>query len=73
MLTSMQESLIALFNTVNGEASLMDPYDPNNNDKLADLDNQLKGIALKLQASGLQMDEVGQWVEPSDKTYDYTE
>ena len=70
-MTSEQDALIAQFKAANAEASSLEGCDPGNDAQLQTLGHQMRDLALKLQASGLQMDMFGEWTTPTDRTFDY--
>jgi hypothetical protein len=61
VVTADQDRVIAEFHKLNAQASSMEGCDPANGDTLTDLDTQMAKLRLLLEASGLAMDEVGQW------------
>lgn len=62
-MTDEQKAMIAQFKAANDGANALDQYDPENFSTLADLDATLKLLTRKLEASGMRLNEVGQWVK----------
>jgi hypothetical protein len=59
--TADQDRVIAELYKLNAQASSLEGCDPTNGDALTDLDTQMAKLRLLLEASGLVMDEIGQW------------
>jgi hypothetical protein len=61
-MTPEQESLIVQFKIVSAEASSIDGCDMTQARRLPPLDSRLRDLTAKLEATGLHLNDVGEWV-----------